>query len=73
MGGKAEKNYIVTFDPLDGSSIMAVNWTVGTIFAIWEYDNTKGLSSFMGCSGRKIVGAGLSCYGPRTNCIFFND
>lgn len=27
--------YIVTFDPLDGSSIIDTNFTIGSIFAIW--------------------------------------
>jgi fructose-1,6-bisphosphatase len=28
--------YIVTFDPLDGSSIIDTNGAVGSIFAIWK-------------------------------------
>lgn len=31
--------YIVTFDPLDGSSIIGSNFTVGTIVAIWPHDD----------------------------------
>jgi sedoheptulose-bisphosphatase len=34
-GGK----YIVTFDPLDGSSIIGSNFCVGTIVAIWPHDD----------------------------------
>lgn len=30
-----DKPYIVTFDPLDGSSIIGSNFTVGTIFGVW--------------------------------------
>ena len=32
MGGS---EYIVTFDPLDGSSIIGTNFSVGSIFGIW--------------------------------------
>jgi sedoheptulose-bisphosphatase len=35
------KEYIVTFDPLDGSSIVGCNWTVGSIFGIWKNDEKK--------------------------------
>lgn len=31
-------DYIVTFDPLDGSSIISTNFTVGTIVGIWKSD-----------------------------------
>ena len=33
-------DYIVTFDPLDGSSIISTNFTVGTIVGIWKSDET---------------------------------
>lgn len=38
LGGK---EFIVTFDPLDGSSIIGTNFTVGTIFGIWPSDERK--------------------------------
>ena len=49
--------YLVSFDPLDGSSNIGVNITVGTIFAIFEYKNNKLLS------GNDIVMAGYFLYG----------
>src|SRR5690625_4691942 len=30
------EQYTVAFDPLDGSSIIGPNWTVGTIVGIWD-------------------------------------
>lgn len=30
------EQYTVAFDPLDGSSIVASNWTVGTIIGVWD-------------------------------------
>lgn len=58
--------YIVTFDPLDGSSIIDTNFTIGSIFAIWP----KGDLNTM--TGRDIVGGALALYGSRTNILIFN-
>ena len=35
---------IVTFDPLDGSSVIDTNCAVGSIFAIWNASKTKKTS-----------------------------
>jgi len=64
MGGE---QFNVTFDPLDGSSIIDVNWTVGTIYAIWPGNN-----NLMGETPRSICTAGIACYGPRTTIVRFN-
>jgi fructose-1,6-bisphosphatase len=61
-----EGQYIVTFDPLDGSSIIDTNFTVGSIFAIWPRGDMNKMT------GRDIVGGALACYGSRTNCIVYN-
>jgi fructose-1,6-bisphosphatase len=47
-------------DPLDGSSVIDANFSVGSIFGIWP---GKGL---VGRSGREQVAAAVSLYGPRT-------
>ena len=62
----SEGQYIVTFDPLDGSSIIDTNFTIGSIFAIWP----KGDLNTM--TGRDMVGAALSLYGSRTNILYYN-
>jgi len=62
-----EGKYIVTFDPLDGSSIIDTNFTVGTIFAVWP----KGELTTM--TGRDILGGGIALYGSRTSCLIFNN
>ena len=59
--------YIVTFDPLDGSSIVDANFTVGSIFGIFP----KG--DLMKMTGRDMAGAAISLYGPRTNMILYNS
>lgn len=60
--------YIVTFDPLDGSSIIGTNFTVGTIAAIWKSDN----SLLIGKSGRDIICSCCCLYGSRTTVIIYN-
>lgn len=55
--------YTVAFDPLDGSSIIAPNWTVGTILGVWEGTTAVGQSS------DKQIASVLGVYGPRTTAI----
>lgn len=64
MGGQ---QFIVTFDPLDGSSIIDVNWAVGTIYAIWPNDN-----DLIGQTPRQILTSGIAVYGPRTTVVHYN-
>lgn len=60
MGGS---NFIVTFDPLDGSSIIDTNFSVGSIFGIWDVDN------LIGATGRDLVISGIVVYGSRTTML----
>lgn len=66
--GPSSAEYIVTFDPLDGSSVIATNFSVGSIFAVWP--NKEKL---MGLKGHDILGAMVAVYGPRTDVIYYND
>ena len=64
--GNPDGKYLVTFDPLDGSSNIDVNVSVGTIFSILECPegaNGGDDSAYMQ-SGRKQVAAGYVLYGP---------
>ncbi|ROT39930.1 fructose-1-6-bisphosphatase [Sodiomyces alkalinus F11] len=58
------EQYTVAFDPLDGSSIIAPNWSVGTIVGIW--DGTTALNQD---PATKQIAAVLGVYGPRTTAI----
>jgi len=49
--------YIIAFDPLDGSSNMASNINTGTIYALYEYDSAN-------CTIKNIIKAGYCLYGP---------
>lgn len=67
-GGK----FIVTFDPLDGSSIIDSNLAIGTIAGIWRKE--EGKDDCLGMTAREnMVGGILSCYGSRTNIVLYND
>ena len=57
--------YIVMYDPLDGSSNIELNITTGTIFCIYKKLSKKGLNEndFLQ-KGRNIIAAGYFLYGP---------
>jgi fructose-1,6-bisphosphatase I len=60
LKGKASGNgYSVAFDPLDGSSLVDVNLTIGSIFGIY-----KG-PGFIGRKGSEQVASIITVYGPR--------
>lgn len=42
--GDAGEGFSVAFDPLDGSSIVDTNFTVGTIFGVWPGDKLLGVT-----------------------------
>jgi fructose-1,6-bisphosphatase len=68
-----EGEYIVTFDPLDGSSVIDANFAVGSIFAIWKRKPGVGEEEHMlGFTGKDVIGAALACYGSRTTMIVYN-
>ena len=59
--------YSVAFDPLDGSSLVDVNISVGSIFGVWEGNG------FLGKTGSDMKCAGYFQYGPRTSFILAVD
>jgi sedoheptulose-bisphosphatase len=58
------EEYTVSFDPLDGSSIIAPNWTVGTIIGIW-----RGSSALNSPPASEQIASILGVFGPRTTAI----
>ncbi len=58
-------NYLVAFDPLDGSSNIDINSMVGTIFSVFEAPASSEVSAqdFLQ-PGRNQVAAGYVLYGP---------
>ena len=64
----ANQGYSVSFDPLDGSSIVDANFAVGTICGIWP---NRGL---LNRTGREQVASLIAQYGPRITVILaFNS
>lgn len=60
----SKEQYSVAFDPLDGSSIIPANWSVGTIIGIWD-----GPSALNQPAREKQIAAILGVLGPRTTAI----
>ena len=65
-----EGGFLVLFDPLDGSSNIDVNISVGTIFSILEKpEGALATESFLQ-TGRQQLAAGYVLYGPQTQLVF---
>lgn len=65
-------NYVLLFDPLDGSSNIDVNVSVGTIFSIFRRVTAQGPGTMSDClqTGRKLVAAGYVIYGSSTMLVY---
>jgi sedoheptulose-bisphosphatase len=61
---KGQEEYTLAFDPLDGSSIIAPNWSVGTIIGVWD-----SASALHQNPDEKQIAAILGVLGPRTTAI----
>ncbi|EAQ87660.1 hypothetical protein CHGG_04279 [Chaetomium globosum CBS 148.51] len=59
-----QEQYTLAFDPLDGSSIISANWTVGAIFSLWD-----GATALNRNPTTRQVAAILGVFGPRTTAI----
>ncbi|KAL1900949.1 hypothetical protein Sste5346_002010 [Sporothrix stenoceras] len=64
VSASSPETYTVAFDPLDGSSIIAPNWTVGTIAGVWDGATAIGSKP----ADAQIVSV-LGVYGPRTTAL----
>ena len=75
LTGKYSKNgkYVICIDPLDGSSNIDVNVSIGTIFSIYKRISEPGTEpniSDVLQSGNKLVAAGYVVYGTSTMLVF---
>lgn len=72
MGGKPMSKYIVHFDPLDGSSNIDANISIGTIFSIYRRVSESGPGTLEDClqQGIKQVAAGYVMYGSSTILVY---
>lgn len=66
--------YVLLFDPLDGSSNIDVNTTIGTIFSIYrrldQNATDDGTEADVLQPGYKQVAAGYACYGSATTLVY---
>jgi fructose-1,6-bisphosphatase I len=64
--------YVLLFDPLDGSSNIDVNVSVGTIFGIYHRKTASGRGTLEDClqRGRDLVAAGYILYGSSTMMVY---
>ncbi len=71
INAKATKgNYLLCFDPLDGSSNVNVNISVGTIFSVLKANNSQPeLADFLQ-AGTEQICAGYALYGTSTMLVF---
>jgi fructose-1,6-bisphosphatase I / sedoheptulose-1,7-bisphosphatase len=69
--GQPRAKYLLVFDPLDGSSNLDVNITVGTIFSILRRPadaGAPGVEAFYQPGARQVC-AGYAAYGPSTMLV----
>ncbi len=59
----ADGEYLIAYDPLDGSSLVDVNLSVGSIFGIYKNDFT----------GDNLVAAVYVVFGPRVELVIATD
>jgi fructose-1,6-bisphosphatase I len=68
-----QSKYVVVLDPLDGSSNIDVNISIGTIFGVYRRKTEKGFpcqgADFLQ-KGRNLVAAGYIIYGPSTMLVY---
>lgn len=66
----ADAPFLVLFDPLDGSSNIDVNVSIGTIFSVLRRPAGPVTEETFLQSGRHQVAAGYVVYGPQTQLVF---
>ncbi len=72
MGNKPMSKYIIQFDPLDGSSNIDANISIGTIFSIYRRISKSGPGTLEDClqQGSKQVASGYIIYGSSTIMVY---
>lgn len=64
--------YVLLYDPLDGSSNIDYNVSIGSIFAIYKRVSESGPGTLKDClqTGRNLVAAGYLVYGASTMLVY---
>lgn len=68
----ADQKYIITIDPLDGSSNIDVNASIGTIFSIYRRNDSSKAPVLEDClqMGKHQVASGYFIYGSSTMLVY---
>jgi fructose-1,6-bisphosphatase I len=71
VSDKKEQTYAIVFDPLDGSSNIDANVSVGSIFGIYAKQKESGKSGLSELlrPGSELIAAGYSLYGAATMIV----
>ncbi len=68
---KPRGNYVIFFDPLDGSSNIDANVSIGTIFSIYRVEDADAVEDLdLLRKGSEQVAAGYFLYGPSTMMVY---
>ncbi len=72
LEGAEEEKYIVAIDPLDGSSNIDVNASIGSIFSIYRRPTASKTAKIEDClqKGKHQVAAGYVIYGSSTMLVY---
>ncbi|MDY6875472.1 MAG: class 1 fructose-bisphosphatase [Chloroflexota bacterium] len=64
--------YVLVFDPLDGSSNVDVNVSIGTIFGVYQRKSQHGPGTVEDClqKGHDLIAAGYIIYGSSTMMVY---
>jgi fructose-1,6-bisphosphatase I len=64
--------YVLLYDPLDGSSNIDYNVSIGTIFGVYNRKSESGPGTLEDClqQGRQLVAAGYLVYGASTMLVY---
>jgi fructose-1,6-bisphosphatase I len=69
VAGPRDGQYLVNFDPLDGSSNIDINAMVGTIFSVYPFQGGELNEQSFLQKGRQQSAAGYILYGPSTMLV----
>lgn len=76
VGTEQQGRYLVFFDPIDGSSNIDANLSVGSIWGIWRLPVDKNVETLeeahamlQHLSGNFLISAGYAMYGSATNLV----
>ncbi len=67
------EEFLLTYDPLDGSSNIDVNVTIGSIFGLYRLPKDSSAEDVLLQPGSSLIACGYALYGPATNFVFWSE